>query len=112
MIHLITGDNAITFPLQDFPGPIPATLVCRVVNSSTHVEYWCLLEDDNTLIDWIHLPIEVVAVGADPAQSQIALGITPISPSDFDLYIYAGAAYVENPNLLTLIIKERMRYGL
>lgn len=112
MIVLTTGMNAITAPRQDYPDPLPAALVCRLVNSTTKVEHWCALEDDGTLIDWVHFPLEVVAINADPVQSQVALGITPKSPSDFDLYIYGGTAYVQNPNLLTLITHQRARYGL
>ena len=112
MIHLTTGTNALTFPRQDFPTVAPAVYICRVVNSATSVEYWCLLEDDNTLIDWLHFPLFVVAFGGIAADSELSLGITSGSPADFDLYVYGGASYVENPTVLTLIIKERMRYGL
>lgn len=112
MIHLTTGTNALTFPRQDFPSVTPAVYICRAVNSATLVEYWCLLEDDHSLSDWLHFPLIAVPFGGIAANSELSLGITSGSPSDFDLYIYGGAAYVENPNQLSLIIKQRMRYGL
>lgn len=104
--------NAITAPRQDYPDPLPAALVCRLVHSTSKAEHWCAIEDDGTLVDWVHFQIEVVAIGADAQQSQVALGITPGSPSDFDLYIYGGSAYAQNPNALTLITHQRARYGL
>lgn len=98
--------NNIALVAQDVT--LQAAVMLCLVNEPTKKRYWCQVERLVGLTDWDVFPFTIVAAGADPLQSQIAL--RKDQKGEYTLQIWTGAVYSENPNVLTLIHTERSQF--